>query len=633
MAYSSSDEEVNLRKRRRTHRNSAESVSSESIASNSDDDVQRPRIGNEHSRGGLGSRSEDLSKSAPGLNDQAGTGSWETHTKGIGSKLLAKMGYQPGKGLGKGRTGISKPIEASLRPQGVGLGFAGVDDGSREDTHAFQAGLGSKLGGLGLHEPLEALAAKQVRKLSTEEELLSDSKALEIDPEDMKHEVENLISEIYEDMEVDKDNQTSTLSQVRHRVKEDSAEAHILKKSERLIEVLEEKLQLTDGSLSDDGLFEAYLAALPDAYAVLRSISGGDEQWADDSMANLVFLTFAQPMALLVGTREEITPDNLIIDRIRHMRDYLTSHCRLTIATVLCARLESLLRQMHWSDVLSCVNKSILPWLPVLDDAMQPAIDLVLSTWETMIPEDSNNRALSPETLAMLTPWVTIVETRRWKAVVTKLLLPEYTMLLRKIRDEDDMEAEEKLLSVLPALVQVTGSTLLARVMDLEFMPYVRDRTQNMISSGFGKSDILVFYRRARGLAEPRIIQHRSVRDVFSEVLLTIDVLLNGNVNVLVQNQNGQAKRAKESARGGNDGIERSLADGATLKDYLHRTAESRGILFTPIPGRTHQGLPLYKFGTSVVVINKDGVAVRTQDGSYAEIGINSLVEREANAL
>ena len=49
-------------------------------------------------------------------------GYWEKHTKGIGSKLMAKMGYVYGSGLGKEKEGRVDPIEAMVYPPGRSLG-------------------------------------------------------------------------------------------------------------------------------------------------------------------------------------------------------------------------------------------------------------------------------------------------------------------------------------------------------------------------------------------------------------------------------------------------------------------------------------------------------------------------------
>ncbi|KAG7520230.1 hypothetical protein JOB18_025659 [Solea senegalensis] len=53
--------------------------------------------------------------------DTANFGGWEAHTRGIGSKLMLKMGYEYGKGLGKMQEGRVEPVMAVVLPKGKSL--------------------------------------------------------------------------------------------------------------------------------------------------------------------------------------------------------------------------------------------------------------------------------------------------------------------------------------------------------------------------------------------------------------------------------------------------------------------------------------------------------------------------------
>ncbi|XP_018936527.1 zinc finger CCCH-type with G patch domain-containing protein [Cyprinus carpio] len=62
------------------------------------------------------SRDEDMAQ----VNSAEFCG-WEAHTRGIGSKLLLKMGYELGKGLGKTLSGRVEPVQAMVLPKGSSL--------------------------------------------------------------------------------------------------------------------------------------------------------------------------------------------------------------------------------------------------------------------------------------------------------------------------------------------------------------------------------------------------------------------------------------------------------------------------------------------------------------------------------
>ncbi|KAL3747866.1 hypothetical protein ACJRO7_016648 [Eucalyptus globulus] len=62
-------------------------------------------------------------------------GAFEVHTRGFGSKMMAKMGFIEGQGLGKGGTGLAEPIKVIKHPKSLGLGMSFPESGEEPERN------------------------------------------------------------------------------------------------------------------------------------------------------------------------------------------------------------------------------------------------------------------------------------------------------------------------------------------------------------------------------------------------------------------------------------------------------------------------------------------------------------------
>ncbi|KAG5243780.1 Zinc finger protein [Salix suchowensis] len=89
-------------------------------------------------------------------------GAFEVHTKGFGSKMMGKMGFIQGGGLGKDGQGMAQPIEAIQRPKSLGLGvdFSNISgDSVKNKPQSIGTGTGTGTGKSRKHSKTQSFGA------------------------------------------------------------------------------------------------------------------------------------------------------------------------------------------------------------------------------------------------------------------------------------------------------------------------------------------------------------------------------------------------------------------------------------------------------------------------------------------
>eukprot|EP01032_Pedospumella_encystans_P028877 gene28877-32613_t len=124
------------------------SVPTNSLYSDSESDTEDNLYAGITSLPSYADRHTSKNASSASLSTLAGPpGTWEKHTKGFGSKIMARMGFKQssGKGLGKHAQGILAPIEGLIKALPAGLSLDYINEiTTTRGTHNNVTGVGTE---------------------------------------------------------------------------------------------------------------------------------------------------------------------------------------------------------------------------------------------------------------------------------------------------------------------------------------------------------------------------------------------------------------------------------------------------------------------------------------------------------
>ncbi|OMP03362.1 hypothetical protein CCACVL1_02459 [Corchorus capsularis] len=599
-----------------------------------------------------------MEKKSSGGNGDVGV--FEKHTKGIGLKLLEKMGYKGG-GLGKNEQGIVAPIEAKMRPKGMGMGFNDFKEakqpglqqleekkcvsqqpigkpkerlwsknakGRKKETYVTVQELLAKKEeeGVEVVQKVIDMRGPQVRVLTNLENLDAEEKARENDvpmPE-LQHNLKLIVDLAELDIQkIDRDLRNEKESALSLQKEKEKLEIEATRQKQQLdnMEHIVIVLDLIEEENSSGKLTLESLA---------KNFRDMQRNYADEyKLCNLscIACSFALPLFIRISginTWEPRNPEPMLgfLDSWEKLLPSSIVHTILD--TVVMPKLSRAVDSWNPCKETVPIHVWVHPWVPRLGQKLESLyqtirmkLSNVLDAWH---PSDQS-------AYAILSPWRTVFDAVSWEQLMRQYIVPKLQSALQEFQINP---ADQKLdqFHWVMAWSSAIPIHLMVNLMEKIFFVKWLQVLYSWLCSKPDFDQIKDWYMGWKGLLPQELLANESIRN---QLNLGLEMMVQAADNVpLVPPGLREKVTVTEQRQFEAPHQEPPLR----FKEAVEEHAQEHELVFKPKPGRMHNGQQIYGFGNTSVILDSLNEKLYSQrEDGWSPVALDDLLNMHYNSL
>eukprot|EP00116_Pleurobrachia_bachei_P001896 sb/3462158/ len=311
------------------------------------------------------------------------------------------------------------------------------------------------------------------------------------------------------------------------------------------------------------------------------------------------------------------------------------------IYTLIQPRLQTEVSQ--WSPTADTVpiHSWLQPWINFIKDGMADIYPVIRQKLANALTEWHPS---DPSAKLIIQPWKLVWTQGSMDTFLLRCIVPKLSQALGELVINPNHQILDQFTWTIN-WSDMISPVHLGSVFEKNFFPKFTAILKTWLSSSPNYNEVIMWYQGWKGLFPGNLLQTPSIRNNFHHCLDMMNKSVSSSVSL---NHPGVRETVmyftNAEKKGESDATYRNTVPAAplpsavppppppppaqlTFKDVLIRQAQDHNVVFMPLPGRYHEGKSLYKFGSSILYLDKNVAYVQMHPNEYQPMSLAKLLE------